>query len=58
MADLHAYVADFAYQADAVLVELLETGESNELIGVAEALVEFFRAAEVQLRMRLAARLG
>ena len=58
LADLHAYVADFAHQADAVLVQLLETGEREELIGVAEALAEFFQAAEAQLRERLAARLG
>jgi hypothetical protein len=58
LAHLHAYVADFAQQADAALAQLLETGGSEELIDMAEALVEFFQAAEIQLRERLAARLG
>ncbi len=58
LADLHAYVVDFAQQADAVLVHLLEAGESEGLINVAEALIEFFQAAKAQLGERLAARLG
>jgi ABC-type Fe3+-hydroxamate transport system substrate-binding protein len=58
LTDPHAYVRDFAHQADAVLVQLRESGEHAGLIGVAEALVEFFQAAEAQLRARLAIRLG
>ncbi len=58
LADLHLYVAGFAEQADAVLAQLLEAGAQDELIGLAEALMEFFQAAEAQLRERLAARLG
>ena len=58
LADLRAYVADFALQADALLAQLLETDASDGLVSLAEALVEFFQAAEVQLRARLAARLG
>ncbi len=58
LADLHAYVADFARQADAILVQLLETEEHEELLDMAEALVEFFQAAEASLKERLAARLG
>ena len=52
------YVAGFAQQADAVLAELLENEGSEELTDVAEGLVEFFQAAEVQIRERLAARTG
>ncbi len=58
LADLQAYVAGFAEQADAVLAQLLETGQSEDLLDVAEALVEFFQAAEAELRDRLAARSG
>jgi len=58
LADLQAYVVDFAQQADTVLAQLLETEAGEELIDIAEALVEFFHAAEAQLRTRLAARLG
>jgi hypothetical protein len=58
LADLQAYVAGFAEQADAVLVQLLEAGERAELIDIAEALMKFFQAAEAQLRARLAARSG
>ena len=58
LADLHAYVAGFAGQADAVLAQLLETGAGEDQMDVAEALVEFFQAAEAQIRARLSARLG
>ncbi len=58
LADLQAYVAGFAEQADAILVQLLEAGEREELIDIAQVLTEFFLAAEAQLRERLAARLG
>ena len=58
LVDLHACVAGFAEQADAVLVQLLEAGEREELMGIAEALFEFFQSAEAQLRERLAARSG
>ena len=58
LAYLHAYAAGFARQADAVLAQLLESEEREDLIDVAEALVEFFQAAEAQLAERLAARLG
>ena len=58
LADLQAYVAGFAEQADAILVQLLEAGEREELIDIAQVLTEFFIAAEAQLRERLAARLG
>jgi hypothetical protein len=58
LADLHAYVADFAQQADAVLAQLLETEAGEDLIDVSEALVEFFQAAEVQIKERLTTRLS
>ena len=58
LADLRAYVADFARQADMLLAQLLETGEDDGLISLAEALVEFFQTADVQLGARLAARSG
>lgn len=58
LADLRAYVADFALQADALLAQLLETDESDGLISLAEALAEFFQAADAQLMARLAARSG
>jgi hypothetical protein len=58
LADLQAYVADFAQQADTLLAQLQETGEDNGLIVVAEALVEFFQTASLQLGARLAARSG
>ena len=48
LADLQAYVAGFAEQADAVLAQLLETEARDELISIAEALMEFFQAAEAQ----------
>ncbi len=56
LADLHAYVADFALQADALLAQLLETDEDDGLTALAEASVEFFEAAETQIMARLAAR--
>ena len=58
LADLRAYVVDFALQADALLAQLLESDESGGLISIAEALVEFFQAADAQLLARLAARSG
>jgi hypothetical protein len=58
LADLHAYLAGFARQADTVLQQLLETGGREDLIDVAEALVEFFQAAETQIGARLSARSG
>ena len=58
LADLRAYVADFAQQADTLLAQLLETGDDDGLIDLAEALTEFFHAADVQLGARLAARSG
>ncbi|HVG49697.1 MAG TPA: hypothetical protein VM899_16350 [Rubellimicrobium sp.] len=58
LADLQAFVADFAFQADTVLVQLLESGEREDLLEVAEALVEFFQAAEASLGERLAAHFG
>ena len=58
LADLHAYVADFALQADALLAQLLEADEDDGLTALAEALVEFFEAAETQIMARLAARSG
>ena len=58
LADLRAYVVDFTLQADALLAQLLETDEDDGLISLAEALVEFFQAADAQLLARLAARSG